>query len=419
MDKNMQDIIDGLINEMDAMPVVDSHEHLPPEAEAISHKADVFTRIYCHYSITNVVSAGMKYDRFKLKDTQIPLEERWQAFRPFLESIKNTGYARAAQIVARDLYGIEDINDDTYMILSERLQEANKPGLYNRILKDKCKINRILNQGNWNDARDSIDRYSIPVYRGFLDLYKINDVQLRKICDELEVRYGGDFNNADEFIDYWMETVINDGHAGLKFSASTPADCIDDKSARPIFKKMQVQTINRQEIYSLCVWLMHKAIEKSTQYNLTVAIHCGLNWCCWDDFRQLNPLNVIPLTIKYRNTVFDLYHAGIPWVREMAVIGNQYPNVNLNLVWTHQISPYMAEQMLNEWLDLVPINKIIGFGGDNCDGPEKTYGVLKMAKENIARALAVRISRKQLTESRAVDICKAWLYDNPRRIYNI
>ncbi|MBT3275545.1 MAG: amidohydrolase, partial [Spirochaetales bacterium] len=109
----------------------------------------------------------------------------------------------------------------------------------------------------------------------------------------------------------------------------------------------------------------------------------------------------------------------IPWVREMAVIGNQYPNANLNLIWCHQISPFMTQGMLNEWIDLVPMNKIIGFGGDNVQGPEKTYGVLKMTQENIARALAIRIERGDITESSALDICRAWLYDNPRRIYRL
>jgi len=77
----------------------------------------------------------------------------------------------------------------------------------------------------------------------------------------------------------------------------------------------------------------------------------------------------------------------------------------------------MTENVLNEWLDLVPANKIIGFGGDYSCGPEKTYGALVMARENMARALAVRVARGQMSESRAVDVCRAWLYENPRRIY--
>jgi len=99
-------------------------------------------------------------------------------------------------------------------------------------------------------------------------------------------------------------------------------------------------------------------------------------------------------------------------------MANQYPNVNLDLIWCHQISPYMTENFLNEWIDLVPLNKIIGFGGDN-DVPQKTYGVLVMTRENIARALAVRIARGQMSESRAADICRMWLYDNPKRIYGL
>ena len=100
-------------------------------------------------------------------------------------------------------------------------------------------------------------------------------------------------------------------------------------------------------------------------------------------------------------------------------MGNQYPNVRLNLVWCYQISPYMTEQFLGEWIDMVPVNKIIAYGGDACDGPEKSVGALALARETIARVLAVRIERKQMTESRAMDICRAWLYENPKRIYNL
>ena len=37
----------------------------------------------------------------------------------------------------------------------------------------------------------------------------------------------------------------------------------------------------------------------------------------------------------------------------------------------------------------------------------------------IARALAVRVSRGQMTESRAADVCRRWLYENPKRIYRL
>jgi len=76
----------------------------------------------------------------------------------------------------------------------------------------------------------------------------------------------------------------------------------------------------------------------------------------------------------------------------------------------------MTEQLVNELIDLVSSNRIIAFGGDN-EYPEKTLGALILARENIARALAVRVERKQMNMSRAVETCRAWFYDNPKLTY--
>ena len=220
-------------------------------------------------------------------------------------------------------------------------------------------------------------------------------------------------------IRYWIETIAADGAVGLKFPASMPMETIDDGQADALVARSLAGGLTDTQARELGAWLMHKAVELGTKHGLVIAIHCGIMWCCWEDFHAYHPKNIVPLLLKHRDATFDLYHGGIPWVRETAVIGNQYPNANLNLVWCHQISPYMTEQMLNEWIDLVPANKIIGFGGDNAFGPEASYGALRLAKENIARALALRLGRRQMSESRAVEIARQWLYDNPKRIYSL
>jgi predicted TIM-barrel fold metal-dependent hydrolase len=173
------------------------------------------------------------------------------------------------------------------------------------------------------------------------------------------------------------------------------------------------------EARALGIWLMHAAIRLAPEFRFVVAIHCGLNWEVNADLASRSPMRIVPLLMRYRSTTFDLYHAGIPWVREMGAIGNQYPNANLDLCWTHQISPHMTEHFLNEWIDMVPSNKIVGFGGDVGAGPYKVYGALCLARENIARALAARIRRREMSERRALEVCRSWLYDNPKRIYGL
>ena len=412
----MNNIVNELIAEMRKMPVIDAHEHLPAEPELLGGKPDIFTRIFCHYSLTNAFSAGLKTDREMMTNTDIPLEKRWNLFRPYLKAIKNTGYALAARICARDIYGIEDINDNTYLELSSRIQAANTPGLYQRILKDKCNIERVINQGSWNDGPDG---YCISVARDFLALDILSPENFRNLYLEWKEKAGSDFEDANDWLEYWMKSLSEQACVGIKHMASIYSDEIKDSEAQSAFVKLKNDRLDRDSCYLLTCWIMQKSIEKAPNYNFVVAIHCGLNWTVNADFRQLSPLNIIPLLLRYPDTRFDLYHAGIPWVREIAVMANQYPNVNLNLVWCHQISPFMTRNMLNEWIDLVPANKIIGFGGDYNSGPEKVYGALELAYENIARALAERLNQGLLTESDAIEICRAWLYENPKKIYSL
>ena len=414
----MQKIVDSLVAEMEKMPIIDAHEHLPTEAEVIAQTADVFTRIYCHYSITSTETAGMPaydgvYPREMLHDTSIPLQERWRRFRPYLDAIRETGYARAAQITARDLYGIEDINDDTYEELSRRLQADNTPGIYDRVFRDKCKIECVLNQGPWVGQDGDLAR------EVSWDLGPVGSAEMfRGKLQSWTQQHGGEFADPEDCVRHVLTSLVASGAVGLKFHASLPIKTVPTPEAQALLTKTAGGKLTDEETFALETWLAHKGIELASEFDLVVAVHCGILFCCWMDFTPGNPTNLIPLIMKYRSTTFDLYHGGIPWVREIAVMANQYPNVNLNLIWCHQISPYMTENMLNEWIDLVPLNKIIGFGGDNAV-PEKTYGVLVMARENIARALAVRIARGQMSESRAADICRMWLYDNPKRIYGL
>jgi hypothetical protein len=412
----MEAIASCLIAEMARMPVIDAHEHLPPEQDLTLQKGDIFTRLFGNYSLIVAEAAGLRAAQQKLRDTARPLEERWAMFRPFLPAVFDTGYARAALIAARDLFGVEEINDETYADLSERIRAGSTPGLYRRILKEKCGIERVLNQGAWDDGPGG---YAVRVHRDFKDFRWHVASDLCGVYRRWKERDGGDFADLDEWVDFWLAQVVRDGCVGVKYIASLRTDTLSREESDGLFRKVRDGTITDTEGARFSAWLNVKSIEKLPEHDLVAAVHCGLIAACWQDFRATNPMNVVPLLMRYRRTQFDLYHAGIPWVREMAVIGNQYPNAHLNLVWAHQISPYMTENVLNEWLDLVPTDKIIGYGGDYSCGPEKSYGALVMARENIARALAVRIVRGQMTESRAVDICRAWLYGNPRRIYNL
>ena len=56
------------------------------------------------------------------------------------------------------------------------------------------------------------------------------------------------------------------------------------------------------------------------------------------------------------------------------------------------MSPEITTRALLSYIDLLPMHKIFGFGGDY-QVVEKVYGHLQLAKRDIARALAEKINR--------------------------
>jgi predicted TIM-barrel fold metal-dependent hydrolase len=148
---------------------------------------------------------------------------------------------------------------------------------------------------------------------------------------------------------------------------------------------------------------------------MTVAVHAGV----WGDFRRMDPKNFIPEIERHPSLRIDLFHLGMPMVRDAVMVGKNFPNVSLNLCWSHVVSQRMARHGLDEALDLVPINKIIAFGADYRVVVEKAVGHLIMARENVAAVLAGRVEDGEMDEATAVGIARRWFYDNPKRIYRL
>ena len=74
--------------------------------------------------------------------------------------------------------------------------------------------------------------------------------------------------------------------------------------------------------------------------------------------------------------------------------------------------------MLDEWLDYIPGNKIFGFGGD-LHLVESIYGHLEQARDNIARALAVKVDRGDYDSKTALELAENVLYHNPKRLFKL
>lgn len=398
-----------LIEAMERMPVIDAHEHLPAEAERTGQEVDVFT-LFGHYTHQDLISAGMTRDQYDwTQDPSADLDERWEMFEPFYERTKHTSYTRAARIAARRFYGA-DISRETYQEISERMKAANTPGIYARVF-DACNIRVALTQ-NGSVRDDTHDRLLPVLPLGSLTGDGSREAVVRN-AREAAIHVRG-LDDYDLVIEWLIRSQREAGSVGYKM-VSTDMDAPSRSEAARQFAAMLQGWDYDAGIIS--DWLTHRALDLVGETDLPVAVHCGMIWNNWNDFRPRHPKHMVPIALAHRNTRFDLYHAGIPWIRETGVMAKELPNCWLNMCWCHIISQRMSVSALDEWLDLVPHNKIIGFGGDYCRPVEKIYGHLVMAREDIAEALASRVERGTMSYSDALQAARMMLYDNPRDLY--
>ena len=76
-----------------------------------------------------------------------------------------------------------------------------------------------------------------------------------------------------------------------------------------------------------------------------------------------------------------------------------------------------ARRALDEYLETVPLNKLLAFGGDY-KHVELTYAHAKMARWAIAQVLAAKVENGFCTEQEAREIGRMILYENAARLFS-
>ena len=104
---------------------------------------------------------------------------------------------------------------------------------------------------------------------------------------------------------------------------------------------------------------------------------------------------------------------------KMGALAKQYANAYLDLCWCHVLSESITRQSIHEIIEMVPVNKVMGFGGDYVMNVENVYGHLVMARETLAEALAERMAYGRLDMEGAEQIARLWFHDNPASFYNL
>ncbi len=416
-------------NAVNAIRLIDTHEHLMSEKEALASAAD-FSVLFTNYQLSDLISSGVPsekiYNTFKGKD--VGLDEKWSVIRESWANIRTTAYGRSVLIAAKDLYGINDLNENTFNELSKRIREGHKSGYYEKILKEKSKIDAcLIMEYNTTNPRDvehegNCNFRRFFVYDKYCSFFGYNKMKLRLS------NYGIGFTSLPELellIDSVFAQDVKKGIQGAKFGVAyyrtLKFDDVSRETANTVFEKIKANPdhlFSFEEVKPLQDFVFFKLLSLCEKYKLPVQIHTGLQTGSGNDISNANPSGLSKAFFKFPNLKFCLLHAGYPFGGELATMAKNFPNVYIDLAWSALISPSYTRRYLQEFIETVPANKIMAFGGDS-QTVEGAYGASVLARETVEMTLTQMVKEGYLTETEALAIPQKILRENAITIYNL
>ena len=410
--------------------LIDTHEHTASEPVRLGLDLD-FTYLFPHYLSSDLISAGMTLDDLeairtparemndsvgrqmdprdavypfpeRLPVAELPVAEKWRRFAPYWEKSRNTGYARCLLTAVRDLFGIDDLDENTYAPLSEALQASNREGWYEHVLLERAGIERCV----CDCGTTEVDRELFtPAVR--FDRF----VRIRDLADLGRLEYETDtaIHSLDDLVEALlidMERCVEQGivavKMGLAYQRSIDYEHATHHEAEIAFDRLfrhPLQGVSFEELKPCQDYMTHQIVGAATEYGLPVQVHTGLLEGNGNIITNARPTLLTKLFIRYPRARFDLFHAGYPYHHELASLAKNFPNVYANMCWVYIISPWMAGEILHEWLETIPVNKILGFGGDD-HIVEGTYGHSRLARQVINRVLAEKVEGDTVRSAR-------------------
>ena len=403
--------------------LMDTHEHLYKEQEYIDGP-DVLADLFQNYVTADLITAGASQAALDtLFDSSNPdIEARWNGVKEAWAHCQFTGYGEAVRSIARDVYGMDEINLAGIEAGAEINRQRRQPGERLRILRD---------EGNLDHAQvDDFVWPCVPDQSG-IDFF-LYDLSWVDFCDGrfdvealhketgLEVRDPATLREAMAalFAKYGPNAIaVKSQHA---YNRTLVWQERSESDVAPVLARhLRGATLTESERLCLGDWCWARGVELAIEHNLPFKIHTGYyagNHRMPVD--RIKAGHLCGLLARYPDARFVLMHIAYPYDAEVAALAKHYANVYIDMCWAWSIDPYTSTNFIRRIIHAVPINKVFVFGGDT-GWPSAAVAYAKQARRGLTKALQTEVDDGFLTEAQAIQVASRLMQGNQADCFDL
>lgn len=409
--------MNDLAQHIQETPLIDTHEHLRKEQEYVENGPDVLADLFGNYVPADLITAGAAQEAVNaLLDTKNPdIAARWNGVKDAWAHCQFTGYGEAVRLIAKDVYGMEEITLAGIEAGAEINRQRRQPGQRLRILKDEGKLDHVqIDDFVWACLPDTsgVDffLYDLSWMSFCTGTFDVAALHTETGC---EVRDIATLHTAMAalFAKYGPNAIaVKAQHAyerTLLWQERSEAEV-----APVLARHLRGAELTEQEKLCLGDWCWARGVELAMEYNLPFKIHTG--YYAGNNrmpVERIRPGHLCRLLARYLDARFVLMHIAYPYDPELAAIAKHYRNVYVDLCWAWSIDPYSAGDFVRRFIHTVPINKLFVFGGDTF-WPSASVAYAKQARRWLTRALQGEVDEGLLTEAQAIHVASRLMRQN-------
>lgn len=414
-----------LTHHIQSISLVDTHEHMRRENDWVENGPDILQDLFGNYVPADLNTAGASPEAMgNLMDASKDIESRFDGILDAWESTKFTGYGEAVSLIAKNIYGLDELTGKNLAVAQERVKKIQTPGKRYEILHDIANLDHIQTDDfRWNCDPDTsgpnfflydlswatfcngqIDPKSIHSEVG-IDVNNLST--LKSSMDALFAKHGPNAIAVKSQHAYnrtlnWIERSDEEASAALQNVLTKSSEEID------------VET-------RLCLgdWCWAKGVELTIEHNLPFKIHTG--YYAGNDRMPVSRIpagNMCALFARYLDAKFVLMHISYPYNDELVALAKHYRNIWVDFCWAWSIDPYSSRDFLRRCIHAVPSNKLFAFGGDT-GWPTSAMAYAIQARNEIRRALEAEIDDGYMTEKQAMVFADRIMNKNQYECFDI
>lgn len=423
------------------IPMLDPHTHLVGGRLGARGLHDV---LLYHMVITDLHAAGCptgaRLTQFPQRPEEAESHLRIVEALPYLPHIRNTSSSWAVRRVLADLYDWRDpITADNWRRLDARIRERADDRSWHHEILDRLKIRRtgteIARRGSGAD--DARLQYALEwgfftrCQWGEFDtaLYELERCWGKTPASPSPIGTGArpptdrtirTLEDVHGALAHYVNSIPYDQIISTATHISTDIDyrpVSDSEMAAALTRRSQAGPLERDTYASYINEAFLTALERHTD-RIVFQFSLGAEPLPCETSSRLSQITIAQLAEiigRHPRLRFQCFLASRHANQSLCSLARELPNLSLAGYWWHNFFPDAIRQIIAERLDMLPLNKQIGFFSDAyC--VEWTYGKAVLVRKQLARVLAEKIGQTQFTFDEAVGVARAVLFESPQTL---